>query len=261
MYFSTFLFSLFILASPSVLNSCFLFQFHFIPSGKPQIVEKTDDSVTMTWSRSSSFGASPITGYTVEMYGRNDTDGWVPVATNLENTTYTHVGLVPGINYFFVVRAENSYGVSIPSTLSEAVIVGIVSRSSVAFDERTNKKWNKLRTVNFDMTSFQAIPMTRKKYDKILIHSTANYVSFEIPTKRKVKFNSLLIWNTFSRKLKMFLIHRSFSASFYLQKHYSFYKCLCKNTQLYAACFHNFLFLVFSNDPNILLHFVYEKSL
>lgn len=110
------------------LNLCFLFQFHFIPPGKPQIIEKTDDSVTMTWTRSNKIGASNILGYAVEMYGRNDTDGWMPVATLLENTTYTHVGLVPGISYFFVIRAENAHGMSVPSQLSEPVIVGIVSK-------------------------------------------------------------------------------------------------------------------------------------
>lgn len=61
------------------------------------------------------------------MYGRNDTDGWVTVAQRLQDTTYTHDGLTAGISYYFVIRAENTHGVSSPSAISEPVIVGMVS--------------------------------------------------------------------------------------------------------------------------------------
>lgn len=61
------------------------------------------------------------------MYGRNDTDGWIAVASRLQDTTYTQAGLTAGVSYYFVVRAENGHGMSSPSTISEPVIVGIVS--------------------------------------------------------------------------------------------------------------------------------------
>lgn len=61
------------------------------------------------------------------MYGRNDTDGWVIVAQRIQDTTYTQTDLTAGISYYFVVRAENTHGMSAPSTISEPVIVGIVS--------------------------------------------------------------------------------------------------------------------------------------
>ncbi|XP_037047604.1 protein sax-3 [Bradysia coprophila] len=93
--------------------------------GKPQIVEKTENGVTIAWTRSNKVGASSLLGYTVEMYGRNDTDGWLPVATRLQNTTYTQIGLTAGISYYFVVRAENKHGLSMPSQLSEPILVGM----------------------------------------------------------------------------------------------------------------------------------------
>ena len=101
--------------------------------GKPQIIEKTDNSVTITWSRSTKIGQSSLLGYTVEMYGRNDTDGWVTVAQRLQDTTYTHSDLTAGISYYFVVRAENTHGSSAPSAISEPVIVGIVSTKTKIF--------------------------------------------------------------------------------------------------------------------------------
>lgn len=102
------------------------FNFH-VPVGKPQIIEKTDNSVTITWSRSTKIGQSSLLGYIVEMYGRNDTDGWLTVAQRLQDTTFTQTGLTAGISYYFVVRAENTHGMSAPSAISEPVIVGIVS--------------------------------------------------------------------------------------------------------------------------------------
>lgn len=61
------------------------------------------------------------------MYGRNDTDGWVTVAQRLQDTTYIQTDLQVGVSYYFVVRAENTHGMSAPSAISEPVIVGIVS--------------------------------------------------------------------------------------------------------------------------------------
>ena len=65
------------------------------------------------------------------MFGRNDTDSWIPVATRLQNTSYTQSGLTVGITYFFIVRAENAHGISMPSSLSEPIIVGMVSTHKI----------------------------------------------------------------------------------------------------------------------------------
>lgn len=61
------------------------------------------------------------------MFGRNDTNGWLQIATGYKNTTFTQLGLTTGISYYFVVRAENAHGMSMPSQLSDPVVVGMVS--------------------------------------------------------------------------------------------------------------------------------------
>ncbi|XP_034667517.1 roundabout homolog 2 isoform X2 [Drosophila subobscura] len=94
------------------------------PPGKPQLVEKGEDSVTLSWTRSNKVGGSSLVGYVIEMFGKNETDGWVAVATRVQNTTYTQSGLVAGVNYFFLIRAENSHGLSLPSPMSEPIAVG-----------------------------------------------------------------------------------------------------------------------------------------
>ncbi|TMW49609.1 hypothetical protein DOY81_005313 [Sarcophaga bullata] len=94
------------------------------PPGKPQVVDKTEDSISLSWTRSNKVGASSLVGYIVEMFAKNETDGWLQVATRVQNTTYTQVGLLPGTNYFFIIRAENTHGMSLPSPISEPITVG-----------------------------------------------------------------------------------------------------------------------------------------
>jgi roundabout, axon guidance receptor 2 len=105
-------------------------------AGKPQIVEQNDNAVTISWVRSNKVGASSLLGYTVEMFGRNDTDGWMTVAYKVPNTTHQQVGLKNDITYYFIVRAENSHGVSTPSAVSEPVNIG---RVSTVFDRQHRK--------------------------------------------------------------------------------------------------------------------------
>ncbi|CAO1323968.1 unnamed protein product [Diamesa serratosioi] len=93
--------------------------------GKPQIIEKSDSSVTLSWIRSNAIGSSSLLGYTVEIFGRNSTEGWTQVAHRIQNTTYEVTGLTVGISYYFVVRAENSHGMSGSSQLSEPVTIGM----------------------------------------------------------------------------------------------------------------------------------------
>jgi roundabout axon guidance receptor 2 len=40
---------------------------------------------------------------------------------------FTIDGLIFGITYYFVVRAENSHGLGMPSLVSEPVTIGLVS--------------------------------------------------------------------------------------------------------------------------------------
>lgn len=105
-----------------ILPSLYLVLF----TGKPQIIEKTDDSVTLSWIRSNAIGSSSLLGYTVEMFGKNSTDGWIQVANRIQNTTYKITGLTNGVSYYFVVRAENAHGVSGPSQMSEPITTGVV---------------------------------------------------------------------------------------------------------------------------------------
>uniref|UniRef100_A0A182JEU5 Uncharacterized protein n=1 Tax=Anopheles atroparvus TaxID=41427 RepID=A0A182JEU5_ANOAO len=104
------------------------------PPGKPQVTELTDSSITISWVRSSQVGASSLLGYVVEMFARNQTDGWQRVASRLHENTYTQTGLSAGETYYFLVRAENSHGISLPSQLSEPILLGMSDSGSAGID-------------------------------------------------------------------------------------------------------------------------------
>lgn len=97
------------------------------PPGKPLVTDVSESTVTISWVRSNAVGASSLVGYIVEMFGRNATDGWTEVANKMLDTSFTQRGLVPGVTYYFVVRAENAHGISLPSPMSEPIMVGMVS--------------------------------------------------------------------------------------------------------------------------------------
>ncbi|KAL5281899.1 ROBO1.2 family protein [Megaselia abdita] len=98
----------------------------FYPSvpGKPQLLDKSENSITIQWTRSNKVGASSLLGYVVEMYAKNETDGWVTISARLKNTSYTQTRLNVGTYYYFIVRAENSHGLSFPSPVSDPLTVG-----------------------------------------------------------------------------------------------------------------------------------------
>ncbi|XP_021701765.1 roundabout homolog 1 [Aedes aegypti] len=95
------------------------------PPGKPQVTDISESAVTISWVPSNALGASSMVGFIVEMYGRNITDGWQEMAEKIKDTSYTQRGLIPGVTYYFVVRAENWHGISPPSPLSEPILVGV----------------------------------------------------------------------------------------------------------------------------------------
>ena len=60
-------------------------------------------------------------GYTIEYYCSDLQTGWVVAAIRVNSETYTVTNLKPDTSYIFVVRAENSHGMSVPSVVSQHV--------------------------------------------------------------------------------------------------------------------------------------------
>ena len=60
-------------------------------------------------------------GYTIEYFSFDLETGWVVAAHRVTSETYTIHNLKPDTSYVFLIRAENSDGLSHPSPVSERV--------------------------------------------------------------------------------------------------------------------------------------------
>lgn len=91
---------------------------------EPQVSNATRDSVTLSWLPGVKRGDSDLLGYIIEMYSDDESKGWETIATRVRETVYTVTGLLYGYTYNFIVRAENSHGISAPSPISPAHTAG-----------------------------------------------------------------------------------------------------------------------------------------
>lgn len=71
--------------------------------------------------------------FQVEMFTYGDNVGWATLARRLHSTHYTQTFLKPGRSYLFLVRAENSHGLSPPSHVSNRVALSADYRQNVPF--------------------------------------------------------------------------------------------------------------------------------
>uniref|UniRef100_A0A672P2M5 Fibronectin type-III domain-containing protein n=1 Tax=Sinocyclocheilus grahami TaxID=75366 RepID=A0A672P2M5_SINGR len=91
-----------------------------LPPGKVTLKEVTGNSVTLSWEKPDHDGGSRITGYIVEMQGKNS-EKWTQVMT-VKVTEAVVVGLTQGEEYFFRISATNEKGTSDPRPLSVPVV-------------------------------------------------------------------------------------------------------------------------------------------
>ena len=108
-----------------------------MPPNNVRIVDRESTTVTISWRKNAYEGTSPLIGYTIEYYCADlqvsDNHamknikrsilqtGWVVAAHRITSETYTVNNLKPDTSYVFIVRAENSHGISVPSEISEHV--------------------------------------------------------------------------------------------------------------------------------------------
>ncbi|KPJ20399.1 Roundabout-like 2 [Papilio machaon] len=140
------------------------------PPTKPQIFNITETSVTLTWNQNNKIGSSSILGYQIEVFSRetlsgNNTPrnsrGWVTVAKRIHHTQYVVKSLIPGITYMFIIRAENSHGLSAPSPVSDSVTVGEDNLWSNGFFSNSTENRNNIMTDNI-VELIEATPIDSK---------------------------------------------------------------------------------------------------
>lgn len=100
-----------------------LFSFSAVPQAPSNfdVNKKTENSVTLTWSRPKNDGGSKVTAYQVEMR-RPNSDMW-DLANDypIKGTELTINNLQPGKGYEFRVKAKNAAGWGDYATLDQSV--------------------------------------------------------------------------------------------------------------------------------------------
>ncbi|CAD7078040.1 unnamed protein product [Hermetia illucens] len=108
------------------------------PPGTPKVVNVTQSTITLRWTKPlEKPAASPLIGYTVEYFSSDLQTGWVVAAHRVPDQIITISELKPGTSYVFLVRAENSHGLSVPSGLSNVARtlgneLGVVPQAELA---------------------------------------------------------------------------------------------------------------------------------
>ncbi|XP_050422468.1 uncharacterized protein LOC126834526 isoform X2 [Adelges cooleyi] len=96
------------------------------PPGKIQVSKISGKSVMLTWKPPEDDGGCKIGSYIVE-YNRVGWDMWLKATTSRQLTT-TLDDLLEGSEYRFRVKAENPYGISLPSDVSEPIFLPDIKR-------------------------------------------------------------------------------------------------------------------------------------
>ncbi|GFU30687.1 roundabout homolog 2 [Nephila pilipes] len=131
------------------------------PPSKPIAINVSETSVTLQWERNSRMGSSPVIGYTVEYYSSDLQSGWVVVAHQVEREMYVASNLRPDTRYMFLVRAENSHGLSIPSPVSD--VIRTFGFSSGVPHYNLDEARNRLNDVSIFLQDVVAISSTAVK--------------------------------------------------------------------------------------------------
>lgn len=92
--------------------------------GKPELINITDISVTISWLPCVKSGASEIIGYTIEVFINDNTKGWLTIGQRVDGFSFTHDTVQKDLTYIYIVRAENSFGLGPPSPTSEHITIG-----------------------------------------------------------------------------------------------------------------------------------------
>lgn len=100
---------------------------------RPNIVNSTETSITISWRRTGRDGASPVISTIVEYFSPDHSNEWIRVPEPVIGDVVTVHGLKSSSRYYFLVRAKNSHGIGLPSAISnEARTLGHESYAPVS---------------------------------------------------------------------------------------------------------------------------------
>ncbi len=173
---------------------------------KPKIVDRRATSVTISWRSNPVTGRSPLIGYTLEYFSFDLETGWVVAAHRVTSETYTIHNLKPDTSYVFLVRAENSDGLSHPSPVSERVrTLRLMDNNQMTSDgngySNSINVQNTLLSKVVELSSVEAISSTAIRVTWQLLTDKPEYVEgfyvrFRDMSGGSQKFNMKTVMNS-----------------------------------------------------------------
>lgn len=88
------------------------------PPSRPNIINTTENSVTISWIRTGRDGASPFKGVIIEYFSPDHHNEWIRAAKGIISDKFTITGLKSNSRYYFLVRTQNNHGIGPPSPIS-----------------------------------------------------------------------------------------------------------------------------------------------
>uniref|UniRef100_A0A914HZI1 Uncharacterized protein n=1 Tax=Globodera rostochiensis TaxID=31243 RepID=A0A914HZI1_GLORO len=110
--------------------------------GQPKVLNVTENSIDLEWTIPERHGSSSIIGYLLQYWSPELGESWRNVLDVVTKTRFCVNDLQSAHSYVFVVRAENSKGIGLPSSMSE-----IIETKKLAEWEETNEQLVKLLEV------------------------------------------------------------------------------------------------------------------
>ncbi|KAG5675348.1 hypothetical protein PVAND_005258 [Polypedilum vanderplanki] len=167
---------------------------------EPKLVNVTATSVTLSWNKvqSKQSGTTAFIGYFVEYFSSDLQTGWITAAQRVPSNVVTITDLKPGTSYIFLVRAENSYGLSEPSPVSSVVKTLGTDKSIVPPNELAAAR-NILSGKVLELTDALAVNSTAVRLEwHLLLSNTEDYIEGLLIRYRELhsgtqKFNSVIV--------------------------------------------------------------------
>ncbi|XP_073968953.1 roundabout homolog 2-like isoform X2 [Rhodnius prolixus] len=130
----------------------------------PRVLNSSQSSLAVTWEPPLGVATSSLLGYTLEYCSPDLQTGWVVAAHRVQSNFLVVKDLKPDTGYMFIVRAENSHGLSVPSNVS--LLVRTMGKDSRAvswqqLDEARTRLGTKVLTLrNLLPTSSTAVKIS-----------------------------------------------------------------------------------------------------
>ncbi|ESO09972.1 hypothetical protein HELRODRAFT_72804, partial [Helobdella robusta] len=91
------------------------------PPVRVQATEIKETSVKLVWRTNNYDGYSEITNFVVEYFSPDQGEGWVIASDGVTELSYVVRNLQPATSYLFLVRAQNSHGIGMPSHVTSLI--------------------------------------------------------------------------------------------------------------------------------------------